>query len=147
MLRTAARRARKALSVPQYYGGGLFKSFSTDPVFLWAQAIAFKTFVTLLPLLLLAAGIFGLVVSGGDSMETVTGFLRTFLPPSQADGLIELVFALQEASGGLTILGAAAFLFTVITLSRRCATWWARRWGRAGTTCGPSSAGTSSTCG
>ena len=116
MLRTAARRARKALSVPQYYGGGLFKSFSTDPVFLWAQAIAFKTFVTLLPLLLLAAGIFGLVVSGGDSMETVTGFLRTFLPPSQADGLIELVFALQEASGGLTILGAAAFLFTVITL-------------------------------
>ncbi len=116
MLRTAARRARKALSVPQYYGGGLFKSFSTDPVFLWAQAIAFKTFVTLLPLLLLAAGIFGLVLRGDNSMETVTGFLRSFLPPSQADGLIELVFALQEASGTLAPLGVAAFLATVVTL-------------------------------
>ena len=116
MLRTAAHKAKKALTVPQYFGGGLFKAFSTEPVFLWAQAIAFKTLVTLLPLLLLAAGIFGLVLRGEDSFTTVTGFLRGFLPPSQADGLIELVFALQSASGGLTVLGAVAFLFTVITL-------------------------------
>ena len=116
MLSTAASRARKALSLPQYYGGGLFKVFSTDPVFLWAQAIAFKTLVTLLPLILLAAGIFGLVIRGEDSFTTVAGFLRGFLPPSQADGLIELVFALQSASGGLTVLGVVAFLFTVVTL-------------------------------
>ena len=116
MLRTAAHKAKDALSVPKYYGGGLFKALSTDPVFLWAQAIAFKTLVTLLPLLLLAAGIFGLVLRGEDSFTTVTGFLRGFLPPSQADGLIELVFALQSASQGLTVLGAVAFLFTVVTL-------------------------------
>ena len=116
MLRTVARRAKKALTVPQYYGGGLFKSFSTEPVFLWAQAIAFKTFVTLLPLLLLAAGIFGLVLRQEDPFTTVSGFLRGFLPPTQADGLIELVLSLQKASGVLSLFGAVAFLVTVVTM-------------------------------
>ena len=116
MLRTAARRARKALTLPQYYGGGLFKVFSTAPVFLWAQAIAFKTFVTLLPLLLLAVGIFGRVLRQEDPFTTVSGFLRGFLPPSQSDGLVQLLLSLQEASGTITFFGAAAFLVTVVTL-------------------------------
>ncbi len=116
MLRTVARRARKALTLPRYYGGGLFKVFSTAPVFLWAQAVAFKTFVTLLPLLVLATGIFGLVVSKEESFTTVSGFLRAFLPQSQSDGLVELMLALQGASVDITVFGAAAFLFTVITL-------------------------------
>ena len=116
MLRVAAHHAKRALSVPRYYGGGLFKVFTTEPVFLWAQAIAFKTLVTLLPLLLLAAGIFGLVLRQGDPFETVSGFLRSFLPPSQSDGLVELVMALQEASGTITVVGALFFLVTVITL-------------------------------
>ena len=116
MLHTAAHNARKALSVPRYYGGGLFKVLSTDPVFLWAQAIAFKTFVTMLPLLLLAVGIFGQVLRQEDPFTTVSGFLRAFLPPSQSDGLVQLLLSLQEASGTITFFGAAAFLFTVITL-------------------------------
>ena len=116
MLRTAARRARKALSLPQYYGGGLFKMFSTAPVFLWAQAIAFKTFVTLLPLLLLAVGIFGQVLRQEDPFTTVSGFLRAFLPPSQSDELVQLLLSLQEASVDITLFGAVAFLVTVVTL-------------------------------
>jgi membrane protein len=116
MLQIAARHAKRALSAPRYYAGGLFKVFTTDPVFLWAQAIAFKTLVTLLPLLLLAAGIFGLVLRQENPFETVSGFLRSFLPPSQSDGLIQLVGALQEASGAITVVGALFFLVAVVTL-------------------------------
>ena len=116
MLRSASRHARRALGPPRYYGSGLLKVLMTDPIFLWAQAIAFKTLVTLLPLLLLAAGVFGLVLRQEDPFTTVSEFLRTFLPSGQSDGLVELVFQLQEASGKLTFVGAAVFLFTVITL-------------------------------
>ena len=116
MLRTAAHHAKKALTVPRYYGEGLLKVFTTDPVFLWAQAIAFKTLVTLLPLLLLATGIFGLVLRQEDPFTNVATALRTFLPPSQSDGLVALVFRLQEASGTLTVVAAAAFFVTVVTM-------------------------------
>ena len=104
------------MTLPKYYGGGLFKAFSTEPVFLWAQAIAFKTFVTLLPLLLLAVGIFGQVLRQEDPFTTVSGFLRAFLPAGQGDQLVELLLSLQEASGAITFFGAAAFLITVVTM-------------------------------
>ena len=121
MLRTASLHARKALSGTvltrlRYYASGLFKVFSTDPVFLWAQAIAFKTFVTLLPLLLLAVGIFGQVLRQEDPFTTVSGFLRGFLPPSQSDELVQLLLSLQEASVDITLFGALALLVTVVTL-------------------------------
>lgn len=116
MLRTAAYHAKRALSIPHYYGGGLLKVFTSDPVFLWAQAIAFKTLVTLLPLLLLGAGIFGLVLRQEDPFTTVSGFLRGFLPPGQSDALVEFVLELQAASGTITVFGALFFIATVITM-------------------------------
>ena len=117
MLRTAARTAKKALSVPQYYGNGLLKVFTTDPVFLWAQAIAFKTLVTILPLILLAVIIFGRVLRQEDAFTTVAELVRGFLPEGQSDGLVELLFQLQEAaSGGLTIFAVAFFVITIITM-------------------------------
>lgn len=116
MLRVAAHHAKRALSVPRYYASGLAKVFMTDPVFLWAQAIAFKTLVTLLPLVVLAMGIFGRVLRQEDALTTVSTFLRDFLPPSQSDGLVELVFALQKSSGTLTVFGALFFVATVLTL-------------------------------
>ncbi len=116
MLRRLARPARRALSVPTYYGGGLFKAFATQPAFLWAQAISFKVLVTLLPLILLATGVFGLIVRQGDPFATVASFLRTFLPAGQSDALIELVFQLQEASGKVTLIGGVALLVAVVTL-------------------------------
>lgn len=116
MLRAAAHHAKQALTVPQYYGRGLLKVFTTDPVFLWAQAIAFKTLVTLLPLILLAVGIFGQVLQKEDAFRTVAEFLRGFLPPSQSDGLVELVLQLQAASGTITTFGAVFFIATVVTM-------------------------------
>ena len=116
MLRHLTRAARRAQHVPRYYGGGLFTCFATRPVFLWAQAIAFKVFVTLLPLILLATGIFGLVLRQDDPFETVASFLRTFLPPGVGGPLVELIFSLQEASGALTVVGGVALIVTVVTL-------------------------------
>lgn len=116
MLRTAAYHAKQALTVPQYYGRGLLRVFTTDPVFLWAQAIAFKTLVTLLPLILLAVGIFGQVLRQEDAFRTVAEFLRGFLPPSQSDGLVELVLQLQAASGAITTFGGLFFIATVVTM-------------------------------
>ncbi len=116
MLRTVARHAQKAITLPRYYGGGLLKVFMTAPVFLWAQAIAFKTLVTLLPLLALATGIFGLVLRQEDPFTTVSGYLRAFLPEGQSDGLVELVLQLQEASGTITIVAGLFFAVTIVTM-------------------------------
>ncbi|MEM1055753.1 MAG: YihY/virulence factor BrkB family protein [Bacteroidota bacterium] len=100
----------------RYYAKGLGKSLFSLPIFIWAQAIAFKVFITLLPLILLATGVFGLVLRQENPFETVAGFLRSFLPASQSEPLVELVQQIQSASGGLTIIGGAAFVVTVITL-------------------------------
>lgn len=116
MLRHLARAARRATDVPRYYGGGLVACAAHQPMFLWAQAIAFKVFVTLLPLILLATGIFGLVLRQSDPFETVASFLRTFLPEGYSASLVELVFALQAASGAVTVVGAVALLVAVVTL-------------------------------
>lgn len=116
MLRHLARVARRAAHVPRYYGGGLVAFAASHPVFLWAQAIGFKVFVTLLPLILLATGIFGLVLRQTNPFETVAEFLRSFLPVGVSGPLVELVFALQEASGALTAVGAGALLVAVVTL-------------------------------
>ena len=110
------RPVRAAWPHVRAYAGALFQRLATQPIFLWAQAIAFKVLVTLLPLILLATGIFGLVLRSADPFETVAGFLRTFLPPGQAGAVVELVFELQKSSGALTSVGAAAFLVTVVTL-------------------------------
>ncbi|OZC01782.1 YihY/virulence factor BrkB family protein [Rubricoccus marinus] len=100
----------------KYYGSGLAKSLFTLPIFIWAQAIAFKVFITLLPLILLATGVFGLVLRQDEPSRIVTDFLRDFLPAGQSEPLVNLVQQLQSASGGLTFVGAGAFLVTVITL-------------------------------
>src|SRR5690606_10714630 len=99
MLAHHARRLHSALSVPRYYVGGLFKRLFSNPVPVWCQAISFKVITTLLPLILLAVGVFGLVLRQPDPFETVAGYLRTFLPPAQSGQLISMVGELQAASG------------------------------------------------
>jgi membrane protein len=116
MLRHLSRAARSAASVPRYYGEGLIECAAHRPMFLWAQAIAFKVFVSLLPLILLATGIFGLVLRRSDPFETVASFLRSFLPDGYGASLVELVYSLQAASGAVTVVGAVALFVAVITL-------------------------------
>ncbi|HLT46598.1 MAG TPA: YihY/virulence factor BrkB family protein [Rubricoccaceae bacterium] len=112
----ARRRLGPALSVPRYYVGGLIKRLFSSPVPIWCQAISFKVITTLLPLILLGVGVFGLVLRQPDPFLTVAGYLREFLPPAQSEQLIEMVGQLQRASGALTAVGAVFFLYTVLTL-------------------------------
>ncbi|NNF57269.1 MAG: YihY/virulence factor BrkB family protein [Rhodothermaceae bacterium] len=115
MLAHARRRLNSTLSVPRYYLGGLTKRLFSNPVPLWCQAIAFKGLVTLLPLILLATGVFGLILRQPNPFENVARYLRTFLPPNQSEQLIQLVFELQKASGALTVLASLFFIATIIT--------------------------------
>lgn len=111
-----AQLPRRLWEALHYYLAGLWKRLNEMPVPIWAQAIAFKVLVTILPLILIATGVFGLVLRGEDPFEAVAAYLRTFLPPGQADGLITLLFQLQEASGTITVLGAAFLVGAVVTL-------------------------------
>lgn len=115
-MHSVSRIASAAISLPRYFLRGLLKRFMTAPCFLWAQAIAFKVLVTLLPLILLATGIFGMVLRHDNPFEAIATFLRTFLPPNRSEQLVQMIFRLQDASGTLTLVGAAALLIAVVTL-------------------------------
>lgn len=106
----------RLIAPPRYYLGGLWTRLNEDPVFIWAQAIAFKVLITILPLILIATGVFGLVLRQDNPFETVAGYLRTFLPPGQSQPIIDLLFRLQQTSPALTIVGVAVLVVVVITL-------------------------------
>jgi membrane protein len=110
------RPARSFASGARYYVSGVFKRLFSTPAPLWAQAIAFKVLVTLLPLVLLGTGVLGFWLRGASPFETVAGYLRSFLPPSLSEPLVGLVFELQAASGALTIVGAAALVLAAVSL-------------------------------
>ena len=116
-VRTAAREAGLASwGSLRYYVVGLGRRLMTDNIPLWSQAIAFKVLVTLLPLLVLGTGVFGLVLRQDDPFATVAGYLRRFLPAYQSEQFIEVLAGLQTAGSTITIVGAVALVLTVITL-------------------------------
>ncbi|MEP0547728.1 MAG: YhjD/YihY/BrkB family envelope integrity protein [Rhodothermales bacterium] len=107
---------RSTVGAVRYYLAGIWKRANEVPVFIWAQAIAFKVLVTILPLILIATGIFGLVLRQENPFDTVAGYLRTFLPAGQNESLVTLLYQLQEASSTITIFGGVFLFLTVITL-------------------------------
>ncbi len=107
---------RSALDAPRYYLAELWRRLNNEPVFIWAQAIAFKVLITILPLILIATGIFGLVLRQPNPFETVADYLTSFLPPGQAAPLIDLMSRLQAASPTLTIVGVIALFVIIVTL-------------------------------
>ncbi len=110
------KSARHAGAGARYYAVGLLKRLFTYPVPLWAQAIAFKVLVTLLPLVLLATGVLGIVLRQANPFETVAGYLRSFLAPTLSEPLVSLVFQLQRASGTLTLVGSLGLVVAAISL-------------------------------
>jgi membrane protein len=113
---TLPRFVRTLLDAVRYYLAGIWKRANEVPIFIWAQAIAFKVLVTILPLILIATGIFGLVLRQDNPFETVAGYLRTFLPTGQSENLVDLLYQLQDASSTITIFGSLFLIATVITL-------------------------------
>lgn len=107
---------RSSVDAVRYYLSGIVKRAIEVPIFIWAQAIAFKVLVTILPLILIATGIFGLVLRQENPFDTVAGYLRTFLPAGPNESLVTLLYQLQEASSTITIFGGIFLFVTVVTL-------------------------------
>lgn len=100
----------------QYYIHGLYRELSDKNLFLWAQAIAFKVLVTIVPIVVLATGIAGRVLRGNDAFATVARFIHDFLPPSQSNQLVTFLEQLQQASGTIVGLGGLGLLLSAVSL-------------------------------
>ena len=109
----AARRVRKA---PGYYSKGLYQQLAQKDVFLWAQAIAFKVLITIVPVIILATGVLGRVLQQEEALEKVFAYVDDFLPSYRTEQLLEFLRTLSESSAEFTILGVATLLFSAVIL-------------------------------
>ena len=100
----------------QYYLRGLYRELSAKNVFLWAQAIAFKVLVTIVPIVILATGIVGRILQGKDAFTTVERFIRGMLPPSQSSDLITILEQVESASGAIVGLGGVGLFLSAVSL-------------------------------
>jgi len=103
-------------SATRYYTYGLYREIANKNLFLWAQAIAFKVLVTIVPVVVLATGIIAQVLRSSQPFDRVASFVRDFLPPSQSEQLISFLSQLYGASGTITFLGAAGLFLSAWSL-------------------------------
>jgi membrane protein len=111
-IRTHGARAKETV---KYFVGGTYRLMNDRPVFLWAQAIAFKVLVTFVPIVILATGVLGQFLRGDQAFNDVAGYIRDFVP-YQNDRLIGLLRQLQNASTAFTLVGLFGLLFSVMTM-------------------------------
>jgi membrane protein len=100
----------------QYYAHGLYRELSTKNVFLWAQAIAFKVLVTIVPIVILATGIVGRVLQRENAFVAVARFIRELLPPGESEHLIGFLEQLQNASGTIVGVGGIGLFLSALSL-------------------------------
>ncbi|MFB6279536.1 MAG: YihY/virulence factor BrkB family protein [Salinibacter sp.] len=100
----------------QYYGLGLYLELSSKDVFLWAQAIAFKVLVTIVPIIILATGVIGRILQGKDAFTAVSRFIRELLPGSQSQRLIDFLTQLQDASATIVGIGGIGLFLSALSL-------------------------------
>lgn len=106
----------RAKAAPKYYALGLYRELSEKNVFLFAQAIAFKVLVTIVPVMVLATGVTGRMLRGGNAFEQVANFIGDFLPAYQSAQLLHFLNQLLDASGTITLIGAVGLLLSAMTL-------------------------------
>ncbi|WP_456429642.1 YihY/virulence factor BrkB family protein [Rhodocaloribacter sp.] len=111
-----SERWSRAKETLKYYLGGLFQLLHQKDIFLWAQAIAFKVLVTIVPMVILITGILGQILRGESAFAAVSRFIRDFLPPTQSRQVIAFLEQFQNASGTLTFIGATALFLSAMTL-------------------------------
>ncbi len=110
------RTASSLWTDTKYYAVGLYLELSEKNVFLWAQAIAFKVLVTVVPIVILATGIIGRVLQGKDAFVAVTRFIRELLPGSQSQQLIDFLTQLQDASATIVGIGGIGLFLSAMSL-------------------------------
>lgn len=104
------------LESARYYIRGVVRQLYQKEVFLWAQAIAFKVLITLVPIVILGTGLFGRVLRQERPFAYVERVVRDFVPAYGADRLVGFLGQLQGASTALTIIGVATLVVTATTL-------------------------------
>lgn len=104
------------LATLRFYIGGVFRQLQQKDVFLWAEAIAFKVLIALVPVVLLVTGIFGRVLQSEKPFRYVESIIRDLVPEYGSDRLVLFLGQLQDSSTALTIIGAIGMLLTATTL-------------------------------
>jgi membrane protein len=101
-----------------YYVGGVYRQLFEKDIFLWAQAISFKVVITLVPIVILATGMLGLLLRNEeiDTFARVAELIRLYLPPGQSRPLLAFMGRLQAAGTFYTTLGVVALVFSCMTL-------------------------------
>jgi len=100
----------------RYYFRGLYREIAAKNLFLWAQAIAFKVLVTIVPIVILATGLVGRFLQGSDAFAAVARFIHDFLPPSQSNQLVQFLNQLQGASGAIVGVGGIGLFLSAVSL-------------------------------
>ncbi|MFQ5571305.1 MAG: YihY/virulence factor BrkB family protein [Rhodothermales bacterium] len=98
------------------YTHGLYRQLTKKNIFLWAQAIAFKVLITIVPVIILATGVLGQVLQREKPFESVANMVRNFLPTEQSEEIINALNQLSNAGDFFTIVGVLALLFSAMTL-------------------------------
>lgn len=99
-----------------YYLRGLYRELSAKNVFLWAQAIAFKVLVTIVPIVILGTGVVGRILQGEDAFNAVERFIRGLLPPSQSNELVTFLEQVEAASGTIVGVGGVGLFLSAMSL-------------------------------
>lgn len=99
-----------------YYARGLYKEIAAKNLFLWAQAIAFKVLVTVVPIVILATGLAGRVLRGNDAFAAVARFIYDFLPPSQSQQVVNFLHQLQGSSSTIVGIGGVGLFLSAVSL-------------------------------
>lgn len=113
---TIRHTLQQAAALPRYYARGLTRELYERQVFLWAQAIAFKVLITIVPAVVLGTGLAASILRLERPFATIQGLIRDFLPAYQSDQIVVFLSQLQSASGTLTLIGFAGLGLTAITL-------------------------------
>ena len=88
----------------------VLRVFHSEKGFFLAQAIAFKSLVTIIPVAMLALGILGRIVRS-ESNRAVVFELLGELVPTYLNNVVPFLNELQASSGAITLIGAVGSLF------------------------------------
>jgi len=100
----------------RYYARGLYKEVAAKNLFLWAQAIAFKVLVTVVPIVILATGLAGRVLRENNAFAAVAQFIYDFLPPSQSQQVVNFLHQLQGSSSTIVSIGGVGLFLSAVSL-------------------------------
>jgi len=110
---SSARRIAAALR--DYFKRGV-RIFYRGQFLVSAQAVAFRVLVTWVPVVLLATGVIGFLLSRAGPYAILEDLLTSYFPAYETDRLVEFVGALERVSGTFTAVGFIALTYAAVTL-------------------------------